>query len=214
MILNIRHRAAVAFVLAGALGLAACDGSDPIEQPEPIDAQRVTDLAADPIVGTDPGTGQPVGTGRFAFFSLRENAVVPASDSATTRWDIALRGTTILVNGGTSGPGQGQAQVWTGTFEDLAEAPADGYATDSGAGNAIPTGSGNGWYNYNPQLNLITPIPGRVLVIRTADGRYAKLSIISYYRGAPASPDPLNDEARYYTFDYVLQPDGTRSFEE
>jgi len=198
------------FGVAGAL--SACDGSGPDVDPQPIDAQRVSDLAADPIVGIDSTTGQPVGTGRFTFYSLRENAVVPSSDSATASWDIALRGTTILVNGGTSGPGAGAAQVWTGVFDDLLEAPADGYAVDAAAGNAIPIGSGNGWYNYNPPLNLITPIPGRVIVLRTADGRYAKISVLSYYRGAPAAPDATTHEARYYTFDFVLQEDGTRSF--
>ena len=208
-----RHTVAPVLLLLAVLGLTACDGTDPIQEPEPIGSQRVSDLAADPIVGIDTVTGQPIGTGRFTFFNLRTNAVVPASDSASANWDLALRGTTILVNGGTSGPGQGAALVWTGAFEDLAEAPADGYASDTGAGNAIPLGSGSGWYNYNPQLNLISPIPGRVLVVRTADGRYAKIRIVSYYRGAPASPNPQTDEARYYTFDYVFQPDGSRSFE-
>ena len=98
-----------------------------------------------------------------------------------------------------------------GAFEEVMEAPAEGYATDSEAGNAIPTGSGNGWYNYNGQLNLITPIPGRVLVIKTADARYAKIRIISYYEGAPDTPDSTQDTARYYTFEYVFQPDGSRT---
>lgn len=194
------------------LGLTACDSAGDDQTPEPIAATTVVDLAADPIVGIDSTTGMPVGTGRFTFYSLRDNAIVPNSDSATADWDIALRATTILINGGTSGPGNGAAQVWTGAFEDLTEAPADGYAVDSEAGNAIPIGSGNGWYNYNPPLNLITPIPGRVIVVRTADGRYAKIRINSYYRGAPAAPDATVHEARYYTFDYVFQEDGTRSF--
>lgn len=197
--------------LLGLIGvLAACDNADPIDVPDPIVADVVEDLPADPIVGFDPTTGQPVGTGRFTFYSLREGEVV--EDSASTAWDLAFRGTTILVNGGTSGPGEGAALVVTGTFEDVTEAPADGYATDGAEGNAIPTGSGNGWYNYNPQLNLVTPIPGRVLIIKTADGRYAKVRIVSYYEGAPETPDPTTDEARYYTFEYVLQPDGGRSF--
>lgn len=191
--------------------LAACDTAttDPID--DPVAAETVTDLAADPIVGFDTTTGQPIGTGAFTFFSLRTGEVVPNADSASTAWDLAFRGTEIRVNGGTSGPGNGAALVWTGAFEDLAEAPADGYAIDDADGNAIPTGSGNGWYNYAPQTNLISPIPGRVLVVKTADGRYAKVRIVSYYRGAPETPDPATDEARYYTFDYVFQPDGSRT---
>ena len=48
-------------------------------------------------------------------------------------------------------------------------------------------------------------MPGRVLVVRTADGRYAKVSIQSYYKGAPASPTQAS-ESGYYTFRYVFQP--------
>src|SRR6185436_18729473 len=47
--------------------------------------------------------------GHFTFYSLRSNAVIGLGDSATNSWDLAFRGTTILVNGGTSGPGNGGA---------------------------------------------------------------------------------------------------------
>lgn len=189
----------------------ACDSAETVIVPDPIQAEVVNDLPADPITGFDPDTGQPIGADVFTFFSLRTGAIVPNADSASTAWDLGFKGTTIVVNGGSSGPGEGAAQVVTGSFEEVVEAPAEGYATDSDAGNAIPTGSGNGWYNYNGQLNLITPIPGRVLVIKAADGRYAKVRILSYYEGAPDTPDPTQDTARYYTFEYVFQPDGSRT---
>lgn len=192
-----------------ALLLSACDSSTQLTGGDPIEAETVSDLPADPIIGFDPNTGQPVGTGEFTFFSLRTGTEV--ADSASTDWDLAFRGTEIRINGGTSGPGNGAALVFTGAFEDLAQAPEAGYSTDSQSGNAIPLGSGNGWYNYNPKTNLVSPIPGRVLVVMTADGRYAKVRIVSYYRGAPDTPDPTTDEARYYTFDYVFQPDGSRT---
>ena len=201
-----------------ALGLAGCDANDPVA-PVPLAATTVADLPADPTIGRDPTTGAPISTNRFTFFSLRDNAVVlrydeaDRADSATAAWDVAFRGTTILVNGGTSGPGQGGVQVLTATFDEVTEAPADGYRQDAAGAPAIPGGSGNGWYNYDAPTNTITPIPGRVLVVRTADGRYAKLRILSYYRGNPATVDPLADEARYFTFEYVFQPDGSRRFE-
>lgn len=65
---------------------------------------------------------------------------------------------------------------------------------------AIAGGSGAGWYNYNPQTHAVTPIPGRTLVVRTADGRYAKVRILSYYKDAPE--DVEGAESRYYTFEY------------
>ena len=211
---------ALTFALAAvaALGLSACGESVP-PPPTPLQATRVSDLPADPATGRDPNTGQPTGTtNRFTFFSLRENRIVLSStepnraDSASTAWDLAFRGTTILVNGGTSGPGQGAAQVLTAAFDEVTEAPADGYTQDAAGAPAIPTGGGNGWYTYNGQTQTITPTPGRVLVVKTADGRYAKIRILSYYEGAPETIDPMADEARYYTFEYVFQPDGSRDF--
>jgi len=51
-----------------------------------------------------------------------------------------------------------------------------------------------------------------VLVIRTHDGKYAKLEILSYYENA--EPNATFDNYRYYTFDYVYQPnEGETSFE-
>lgn len=191
------------------VGLAACD-DDPVSSDgvDEVVSQRVTDLPADPFVGFVGG--RPVGTGDFTFYSLGENRVV--EDSASTEWDVAFRGTTILVNGGASGPGHGAGQIVEGVFSELEEAPASGYETDAEGAPALGTGSGQSWYNYNPQTQIVTPIPGRVIVVMTADGRYAKISMISYYAGAP-DPPAAEDDARYLTFDYVLQPDGSRTFE-
>ena len=83
--------------------------------------------------------------------------------------------------------------------------------TNSADGFAIPAGSGLGWYNYDPSTHSITPIPGRVLLIRTADGRFAKMSMVNYYKGLPEVPS-FDSESRFITFDFVFQPDGSRSF--
>jgi HmuY protein len=195
-------------LLTALLAVSACDSSPGLD-PEPEQLQTVTavDIPADPVVGLVGG--RPVGAGIITYFSLRTNAVV--TDSASTDWDLALQGTTVFVNGGTSGPGQGAAQIFEGTMEELAAAPAGGYVEDSDTGMAIPGGSGSGWYNYNPANNVIAPIPGRVIVLRTADGRYAKLRILSYYRGSPTEVT-AESESRYYTFEHVFQPDGTLQF--
>jgi len=155
------------------------------------------------------GQGQPVG-GPFAKFSFETGAV---TDSETD-WDIAFRGTTIAINGGVvtgtadepARNGNGGASIETGTFTDITSASGLNYAVDADGAFAIPTGSDNGWYNYNPATFTITPIPGRVLVIRTHDGKYAKVEILSYYKDAPAQPNPLTDASRVYTFNYVYNP--------
>lgn len=201
-------------LLAITLPLAACDNGDPTDDPTPLEATTVSDLAADPTTGRDSTTGAPLATGRFAFYSLRENRLVLGSDEAdradstSAEWDIAFRGTTIIANGGDRGPEQGGLLLVDSLFEEVSVAPATGYTYETSA--ALPDSLR--WYNYNPQANVITPKPGRVLVVRTADGRYAKVRILSYYEGGTTAPT-ASDTPRYYTFEYVFQPDGSRGFE-
>lgn len=203
-----------------------------------LEVQTAANIPADPtIFSTD---APPTSTGRFTLYSLRENKIILSSseadagiraqDSASTKWDIGFRGTTIIINGGTSGPGVGTAQLLTAAFQSVTQAPEAGYVADGdntscpsvqtpggtfpGAPYAICTGDGNGWYDYESSSNLITPIAGRTIVIRTAaNGSYAKLRILGYYKDNPVSPDPLSDEARYYTFEYVWQEDGSRNLQ-
>lgn len=196
------------FALVLAVSLSACDSNSDDGDDLPLDATTVSDFAADPPVNMGPMG--PVGTGHFAFFSLGDNATV--TDSASTDWDLGFRGTTIIVNGGVSGPGEGEAQVIEGLFEEIVTAPDTGWKTDTAEGTAIPTGSGNGWYNYNSATMIVSPIPGRVILVKTADGKYAKVRIVSYYKGSPATPDQ-EAASRYYTFDYVIQPDGSTVLE-
>lgn len=177
----------------------------------------VQNLIADTIIGLTP-IGQPYGANKFTFFSIENNTLVASSDSATNRWDVAFRGTTILTNSGTSGPGAGGAFVQIGTFDALTAVPADSvFKTDASPVYAITTGSGKGWYNYDGANNLITPLPGRVLVIRTASGKYAKLEITNYYKkgvtpAASASDDEKLHGQRFYAFRYTFQANGTKTF--
>jgi hypothetical protein len=176
-----------------------------------LEATTITNLEADPATGYDPNTGQPIGTtGKYKLFSFKTGATVLNTDSATSNWDVGFRGTTIIVNSGTSGPGTASAQVVEGIFDEYFTAPGDGYKVD-GTTKAIPTGSGNGWYNASAtQPTIISPIAGRIIVIKTSEEKYAKLEILSYYKDAP--PNPTGTEpARYYTFRYVYQPDGTKN---
>ncbi|MFN3597161.1 MAG: HmuY family protein [Rubricoccaceae bacterium] len=215
----------LALATALSLGLLACDTvTPPVAEPTPLAAVTVTDLPADPPTGRDPATGRPTGTtNRFTLYSLRENRVVLAStsanraDSASTAWDIGFRGTTIIFNGGTSGPGTTAAQILLVPFDEVTEAPAEGYRLDAGGNFAIPIGADAGWYTYIPfeggPGGYISPIPGRTIVLRLNDGSYAKVRILSYYRGRPAPPiNPFTSTDRHYTFEFVHQPNRTRSF--
>lgn len=195
----------------------ACKEDEPT--PDPIVSTTISNLAADPSTGFNPTTGAPIGQkNKFTFFSFKTGATIDAADSATNKWDLGFKGTTIIVNSPTSGPGTSLVQIVGGIFDELNEAPADGYKADDKNAtikNAIPIGSGNGWYTATGGApgtpTIVKPIAGKIIVVKTGDGRYAKMEILSYYKDAPSSPTGT-EPSRYYTFRYVYQPNDTKSF--
>ena len=174
------------------------------EETLPVIAAKYSNLHA-PQSG---GQGQPI-SGPFTKFSFESGEVTEGND-----WDIAFRGTTILVNGGTevglgdepARTGQGSAASVDGVFSSVISADGLSFSQDSASGTAIATGSGNGWYLYNPQIMVISPIPGKVFVFETNNGHYAKVEFLSYYKDSPVNPNAFQDEPRYYTFNYVYNP--------
>lgn len=228
-----RYAFSAVLLASMALTIVSCKDDDK-EDPKPGNpaAGRVDSVSRN--LPADTGFfgfsgGRPiVGRGRFTFYSLREHKVIPNSDSATNKWDIAFRGTNIAINGGASGPGQGAAQMVSGLFADLKTAPTSGYATDSLVNNSkrfyLSSNAAFRWYNYigknegtPQQYGIIVPVPGRVIWLKTGDGKYAKLEIVSYYRGVPADPNSLsfndaNTLSRFYTFRYSVQTNGSVNF--
>ncbi|MEL6122361.1 MAG: HmuY family protein [Bacteroidota bacterium] len=193
------------FVFASALFLVSCSDDEP--ELVPVEIDIFNDLSA-PQEG---GQGQPI-TGPFTKFNLATGQVT----TSETAWDLAFRGTTIIINGGVetgiadepARTGDAAVYIANGTMSSIAEVDVTLFRQDDSTGPAIPGGSDNGWYNYSgPPTFLITPLAGKILVMRTHDGNnYAKLEILSYYKGAPDSPDATMDEGRHYTFNYVYNP--------
>lgn len=206
-----------AVVLLSMVSFIACSKSDSTTVVT-IAATTVKDLPADTVVGLN-AQGMPINYNRYTFYSLEKNAIIPNTDSATTKWDVAFAGTKILINGGTSGTGMGGAFIFKGLYDSLKTIPADStFQTDAApASYAITYGSGKGWYTYDGMNNLITPLAGRVLVIKTASGKYAKMEILCYYKGGvtlatTASDSEKLNKQRFYTFKYSFQPNGTKTF--
>ena len=208
----------IAMGLVLSIALVACSKEEEIIVP-PVSAITVNDLAADTVTGLGPD-GRPQSAGTTTYYSLVDNKVVASTEASTTKWDIAFSSTKILVNSGTSGPGLGGAFVFKGLFDDLKTIPTDSsFATDNAtaASYAIPLGSGKAWYSYDGLTTLVSPIAGRVLVIKTATGKFAKIEILNYYKGGVTLPSTasVSDKLfkqRYYTFRYAYQPNGSKVF--
>ena len=158
--------------------------------------------------GSGDGPPTPI-SGEFTKFDFSSGSITNSEND----WDIAFRATDILINGGTyisneEPPRTGIAAgyVAIGTYNSITSVNETLLNQDSQIGRAIPNGSDNGWYNYNPQNYLITPIAGRTLVFKTHDGRFAKMEIQSYYKDSPENPNAFTDQSATYTFNYTYQP--------
>ncbi|WP_163400227.1 HmuY family protein [Flavobacterium fluviatile] len=181
---------------------ASCSSDDNNDNTVPaVETKKVSDLNA---------------SAGYTKFSFSENKVV-----TNDNWDIAFNTTTIIVNGGVkmtdaepNRTGSGAASIVSGTFSSVTLYPAaSAFAQDAATVYAIPKGSGKGWYNYDMNSHIVSPIAGKVFVIKTHDGKYAKLEILSYYKGAPATPDPLKaEDTGFYTFNFAYQANSTTTF--
>jgi hypothetical protein len=147
---------------------------DPVEQAGTAEVQTFSGLDA----ATDT-----------VYFSLADKEIVGADSD----WDLAFKGTTILVNG--------EAMMVEKAFKKVAEAPSDGYKVDKPGTPAIPTGNQEGWFDYDPSSHQVTPMAFRTIVIKLSRGGYAKMEIVDYY-AADGTP-------RSYTFRYALSETGT-----
>ncbi|MFI1771211.1 HmuY family protein [Thalassobellus citreus] len=194
------------------IGFSSCNDDDTPTILD-IESKTISNLHA-PQSG---GQGQPV-SGAFTKFNFETGETT----TSETDWDIAFRGTSIIVNGGVSlettdepdRTGNAAVYIANGTIASINEVDTSLFTQDSDTGYAITTGSGNGWYTYaGPPTHLISPTPGKILVFKTNKGLYAKVEILSYYKDAPDNPDAFVDATPYYTFNYVYQPnEGVTTF--
>ncbi|PWA09652.1 HmuY family protein [Flavobacterium laiguense] len=197
-------------LLAVVLFTASCNNDHDTPAAVVLETKTVSNLAA-PQTG---GQGQPDG-GAFTKFSFSENAIV-----TNDNWDIAFRGTTIIVNGGTLigladepvRTGTGAVSIVSGTLGVVTTIPAVGtFAQDAAKTYAFPTSGDNAWYDYNSTTHIISAKAGKVFVVKTHNGKYAKFEILSYYKDAPATPG-ANSVARNFTFKFVYQGSSSATF--
>ncbi|MCY4779807.1 HmuY family protein [Sphingobacterium sp. UT-1RO-CII-1] len=138
-------------------------------------------------------------------------------------WDLAFTGpynSEIYINNASQekNPGYGGAATNTAvvlikdSYENITEAPSDEAFDKSTIGligwSAIA--NDNGWFQYSDQTHIMKALPNRTYVIRLQNGKYAKLQIISAYKGYPPAITDLNWPAPYYTFRYYVQEDGSK----
>lgn len=169
-----------------------------------INELNASNYTVDPVSGTLSGD--------FVKFSF-ETADTVSGDN----WDVAFRGTTIIVNGGMSSnadqpnrSGNAAVYIADGTLDDIASVDTSLFVQDGATSTAIIDDfgfTGMGWCAYDQTTHVITPIPGKVLVFRTHDNKYTKVEILNFYDTPMTSP-----YGGFYTFNYVYQSGGELTF--
>jgi hypothetical protein len=179
-------------------------GNYTVTPPHPIDV-------GNQLVGPVLYTLDARASEQWAFFDFSRGSIVEVSHQFGVDWDLAFQRHKILANGGATNPKGRGAILNLGQvpFDEIRAAPAEGYVEDRIAAinsEAISTENlaMKTWYHYNFLTHMLHPKPN-IYAIRTADGKYAKLRVVSYYcDGGQASG--------CFTIEYVYQGDGSRWF--
>lgn len=153
-------------------------------------------------------------TKEAVYFSLEQGKEV---EESSTDWDIKLSGTTISFGNEATG------QLVEGIFASYLNAPENGFSESN-------IGGSNSYYTYtnnDEPLHTVLMKPGVLIIVKTGKGNYAKIEMISYYKGNPTAADMATEEfadygegsqrqekwpLKHYTFNYVLQSDGSNKF--
>ena len=183
----------------------SCDDSSDLMS---IEAMMVTNLYTPEFIGNGPNQQ----SANFIKFSFKDQTTTEGDD-----WDIAFRGTEILVNGGFPGTnnepertGLAAGYITIGNYGGIKSVNENLLHQDSETQKAIPSTNG-GWYEIDN--NAILPYSDKTLVFKTHNSRYAKVKIVSFYKDAPENISSFSSKPEYYTFSYTYQPnEGIQTF--
>lgn len=221
----IRNAIALLMLIVGIVVLFSfgCDSVDDENLNQLLQAEETTETTpamteTDTLVPVDEPIGPEAltftidATNRegWAYFSFASGDIVAVEDAANSEaWDLGFQRTQVKLNGGISGPGMGSVVMLTETtFEAVTVAPADGYLADTEDTLAIVPQSEKGWYIYTgPPAHWILPLEGRVFAVKAADGTFAKIRFVGYYKDNENKKD-----SGFVTFEYVHQPNGSPNF--
>lgn len=199
------------FILSVVILLMGCETepAPPVDpallnlQISPPSLEEVGDRLVGPVVYTIDARSQT----EWTYFDFSRNSVVTVSTRESLEWDLAFRRTKILTNSGKTNPQGGGGAINLGPidFYTVERAPAEGYLTDRQGKNFLETENEAllSWYSYNMMTNTLRT-KNHTYIIRTADGKYAKMRILYYYCAGHVSG--------CMTIEYVYQGDGSRNF--
>lgn len=199
----------------GLLWLAGCSSgtsdhtalqrqADPAQstyKPTPTPPHEVGERLVGPTVYTVDARSHDI----WMYFDFSRGAVVAVQNPKTDDWDLAFQRHVIRTNGGDTNP-TGQAALVTlegGDFATLTQVPNDAaFISDTHSKKRLFAYNPaiQKWYDYSYLANVLVPKPV-VYLVRTQNGKYAKMRLLSYYCEGGVSG--------CMTFEYVYQGDGS-----
>lgn len=196
----------VAVLIGGLFSLNGCKkDKDPEPEPTPtqLSSKEVVIDASDYAL--------------WVYFSFSKGEIVNISDFQTnSSWDISFHRDDIRTNSGLSGNGQGGIQESASEYSALTTAPETGYIIDDSLNVMYSAGmppvytpdvgsiEGSDWAKYNHDTHA-WEIKKDVFIVKTADGKYAKIRMKSFLNDS--------DESGTITLEYIYQPDGSTKLE-
>jgi len=193
----------------GLLLLAGCGGgavgqNDPTSatyQPTPPQPQDVGPRLVGPITYTVDARSRDV----WMYFDFARGSVVAVQDPKTDSWDLTFQRYVIKTNGGDTNPaGQGALlSLAERDFAAVTKVPDKAQFVIDVHPKNRPSSYNPAiekWFNYSYLANVLAPKP-IVYIVRTHDGKYAKMRFLSYYCASKSSG--------CLTFEYVYQGDGS-----
>jgi hypothetical protein len=170
-------------------------------EPTPPQSREVGSHLVGPIVYTIDARSKEI----WMYFDFSRGTVVAVQDPKTDDWDLAFQRYVIKTNGGDTNPPGHSALcgLEKQDFASVTRVPHDAnFVSDVRTKNRLSSYNPviDKWYNYSYLANVLAPKPV-VYIVRTQDGKYAKMRLLSYYcKGG---------EAGCLTFEYVYQGDGS-----
>ena len=182
----------------------SCDEDD---DPQPAKIETVTVDAS--------------GYTNWTYFSFEKGTTVEINDfENSTEWDIGFHRYDVRVNCGEAGPGQGGTYATGLTdFSAVIEAPESGYALNDMIEIAVDITSMPPVYETVPGDTVLATwmifghgdqgptydYSNEIFVIKTADGKYAKIWLKDYFNDTGSSG--------HITMKYSYQADGSTNLE-
>ena len=179
----------------------AASADEATYSPTPFRPHAVGERLVGPIVYTVDARSKEL----WMYFDFSRGSVIGITDPKTDDWDLALQRHTIRSNGGATNPA-GQAAIAgieTTDFASLQQVPAAAeFQSDIRTKKRLHAYNPalQKWYHYSYTSNILTP-KQMVYIVRTQDGKYAKMRLLSYYC--------KGNIAGCMTFEYVYQGDGS-----